>query len=92
MVQRLLATLTEAIVASSCHLVDEITVKVDGQGDPKSQSRHHAGGIGINRLIEICAQLCKIFNIVQKTLNILAINTRNKTRVICTSQARLETT
>ena len=89
-VQSVFASLTEAIIARSRDLVDQIAVEIDGKRDTKRKTRHHAGGIAVDRLMKICTKLGKVFDIREKLLNILAVNPRNEARIVRSGQAGLE--
>ncbi len=90
LVQRLLATLREPVVARADHLVHQIAVEVDRQGDAESQASVHAGRIGLERHAEVGAELRELLHIFERLLHRRAVDAGDIAGVVCASKARLE--
>ena len=84
------AFLAEPGVPNLRHFVDQIDVEVDRQAEPKGELRHHARRIGLDRHVEIRAELGEIGDKLIYSLLILAIHSGDERRVLPAREMAVE--
>ena len=70
--------------------LNQIAVELDGKRQGERQPRLHAARISLHRLAEVAAQLGKILDERADRMVVDAVDARNETQVVGTSQATLE--
>ncbi len=74
--------LLEPLIADLGHLVDQVGFELDGEAGAESEPRAHARGVGVDRHLEIAAQLSELLDIAGCVPHARAVHPRDERDVL----------
>src|SRR6516165_8905814 len=84
------AFLTKTLVAYSCQIVDKVEIKVECEAGCKGEPGPHAGRIGIDRHVQVFAQLGELLHIVEHAARPRPIDSGDKRDVLAAGKSTVK--
>ena len=85
-----LAAGLEAVVAHGDDFVDEVAIELDAHGEREGEAGAHAGGISLDRLVEVAAEFGKILHIGDLVADGGVVDAANEAEVVHAGERALK--